>query len=306
MKNLFRNIDVFAVLQNIVGRHVKNYQSDFEIDKEIILKASEYSQSDDPKHSRLLWLAYPNGTNCFIEADVYVKDTYPYNAWVFYGEQTRDPIVAYAIELQPPRFDGEIIGDLYELDYNDHYRRVQKHALPRELITQQHTHPIDRAKWEEVLADAQADRDKKNYKIYGNSDYTSAWQYRPKTNLSTFTKDDVERIGNEYDNLNISTEYELDFIVDEYEQAEVDTLHNYKDGDAFGVSISIHHNESGDFVGKAFANHDRTYWDYETEKTHKHYSTLQEFANFVIFEYEKERFNTNEPGRPRKQCGSEM
>lgn len=177
MKNLFRNCDVFAVLQVIVGQHVKNYQSDFEIDKNILTEASK---SDDPHDSRFLWLARPNGTHCLTEADVYVRDTYPYNAWIFYGEQTRDPITAYAIELQEPRLDGTVIGNLYELDYNDHYRRVQKYALPTERpITKIHQPPIDTDKWQVVLDEAQTDRYREKYKIYDKSDYRTAWQYRP-------------------------------------------------------------------------------------------------------------------------------
>jgi hypothetical protein len=175
MKKAFINCDVFAVLQEIVGRHVKHYQSDFEIDKEIILEASE---SDDPKHSKILWLARPNGTHCFVEADVYVEDTYPYNAWVFCGEQTSDPIIAYAIELHEPRFDGRVMGCLYELDYPTHFKQVQKTALQKNPVTQIHTPPLDTEKWESVLNDAQKERHATPYMPYGSHNYLDAFRRR--------------------------------------------------------------------------------------------------------------------------------
>jgi hypothetical protein len=177
MKKLFRNCDVFAVLQEIVRRHVKRYKSDFEIDREIIADALK---SDDPKHANLLWLARPHGTHCFVEGDVYVKDTYPHNAWVFYGEQTRDPIVAYAIELQEPGFDGKVLGSLYELDYPAHFADVQKRALPKQPITLIHTPPLDGEKWRVVLDEAQAERYAESYKIYDKYDYLTAFQTKPR------------------------------------------------------------------------------------------------------------------------------
>jgi hypothetical protein len=189
MKKLFQNCDVFSVLQEIVERRVKHYKTDFEIDKEIILEASE---SDDPKHLKLLWLARPNGTHCFVEADVYVKDTYPYNAWVFYGEQTNDPITAYAIELQESRFDGKIIGNLYELDYQAHFKRIQKYALPRSPVTQIHTPPLDEEKWLVVLDEAQAERYDENYKIYDKYNYQTAFETKRHTRKVVDTESGAE------------------------------------------------------------------------------------------------------------------
>ena len=77
----------------------------------------------------LLWLSRPSGTHCFRERDVFLKDTRPYNTWKFHGEQTRDRILAYAVELTG-RERGKIRGNLYELDYKQHYERVKAKALP--------------------------------------------------------------------------------------------------------------------------------------------------------------------------------
>lgn len=59
-------------------------------------------------------MSCPSGTHCFRERDVFVKDTAAHNTWRFHKEQTRDPILAYAVELTG-KVDGKLMGNLYEL-----------------------------------------------------------------------------------------------------------------------------------------------------------------------------------------------
>jgi hypothetical protein len=122
----FENVDILACLDAVMKQNTGFYQSDFEIDKEIIHKAAA---SPDREDRTLLWLSRPSGTHCFRERDVFLKDTRPYNTWKFHGEQTRDRILAYAVELTGIE-NGKIKGDLYELDYPQHYERVKAKALP--------------------------------------------------------------------------------------------------------------------------------------------------------------------------------
>jgi hypothetical protein len=126
MKKSFINCDVTAVLQEIVGRFVKHYQSDFDVDKKIFLNAVN---DPDPESKHLLWLARPNGTHCLCERDVYVFDTYENNTWRFYNEQVNEPISAYAIELKKIT-NGVITGNLHELDYAANCEHVKRNALP--------------------------------------------------------------------------------------------------------------------------------------------------------------------------------
>ena len=122
----FEDMDVFASLHAIMKQNTGFYQSDFEIDKEIIQKAAESPNRED---KTLLWLSRPSGTHCFRERDVFLKDTAPHNTWRFHKEQTRDRILAYAVELTGIE-NGKIKGNLYELDYSQHYERVKAKELP--------------------------------------------------------------------------------------------------------------------------------------------------------------------------------
>ena len=124
--NKFENVDIIASLDAITKQNTGFYQSDFEIDKELIQKAAASPRRED---KTLLWLSRPSGTHCFRERDVFLKDTAPHNTWRFHKEQTRDRILAYAVELTGIE-NGKIKGNLYELDYPQHYERVKAKELP--------------------------------------------------------------------------------------------------------------------------------------------------------------------------------
>ena len=126
----FENVDLFASLEAIMKQNTGFYQSDLDIDKEIIAKAAASPNRED---KTLLWFCRPSGTHCFRERDVFLKDTAPHNTWRFYMEQTSDRVLAYAIELTGTE-RGKIKGNLYELDYAKHYERVKEKELPADTV----------------------------------------------------------------------------------------------------------------------------------------------------------------------------
>ncbi len=126
----FENMDVFASLNAIMQQNTGFFQSDFEVDKEIIQKAAASPRMED---KTLLWFCRPSGTHCFKERDVFLKGTAPHNTWRFYKEQTRDRVLAYAIELTGKE-RGKIKGNLYELDYAAHYECVKEKELAADTV----------------------------------------------------------------------------------------------------------------------------------------------------------------------------
>ena len=132
----FEDVDVFASLSAILKQNTGFYQSDFDIDKSIITQAAASPHKED---KTLLWLCRPMGTHCFRERDVFLKDTAPHNTWRFYREQTSDRILAYAIELTGTEH-GKIKGNLYELDYPQHFREVVEKSLPADNYTLLYEH----------------------------------------------------------------------------------------------------------------------------------------------------------------------
>lgn len=124
-RNKFEDVDVTASLEAIMKQNTGFYQSDFDIDKQII---AEKAASPNKEDKTLLWLSRPSGTYCFRERDVFIKDTAPNHTWQYYKEQSSDPILAYAVELTGVQ-DGKIKGNLYELDFEKHYERVKENAV---------------------------------------------------------------------------------------------------------------------------------------------------------------------------------
>ena len=112
------------------------YQNDFDLDRNILQKAAASPTDED---RRLLWFSRPSGTCCFRERDVFLKGTRQHNTWRFYGEQTRDKVLAYAVELTGI-VNGKIKGNLYELDYPQHFRHVKEQALPADNYTLLYEH----------------------------------------------------------------------------------------------------------------------------------------------------------------------
>ena len=132
----FENVDVVASLEAIMKQNTAFYQSDFDIDKQILQKAAI---SPTPEGKRLLWFSRPSGTCCFRERDVFLKDTRQHNTWRFYGEQTHDTILAYAVELTGTE-QGKIKGNLYELDYPQHFREVIEKSISADNYTLLYEH----------------------------------------------------------------------------------------------------------------------------------------------------------------------
>ena len=132
----FENVDVIASLEAIMKQNTAFYQSDFDIDKQILQKAAV---SPIPEDRRLLWFSRPSGTCCFRERDIFLKDTRQHNTWRFYGEQTRDTILAYAVELTGTE-QGKIKGNLYELDYPQHFREVIEKSISADNYTLLYEH----------------------------------------------------------------------------------------------------------------------------------------------------------------------
>lgn len=129
--NKFENMDIFASLGAIMRQNTAFYQSDFEIDKEIFQEAAASPTAED---KTLLWFSRPSGTHCFKERDVFLKDTAPYNTWRYYGGQSNDKILAYAVEITGSE-GGTIKGNLYELDFLQQFQRIADHATPADTYT---------------------------------------------------------------------------------------------------------------------------------------------------------------------------
>ena len=138
----YENIDIVAALGAVVELNTGHYKSDFKYDIELFKEAARNSDGDN---NRLLWISRQSGTHCLQEREVYIKDTSAFHTWNAYGKLLGSPdfyrpvvvedrIIAYAVNITGIE-KGRIKGDLYELDYREHIRKLDKFALPLHTVT---------------------------------------------------------------------------------------------------------------------------------------------------------------------------
>ena len=131
MGTKFEGVDVLDFLGQIVELHTQHYKDDFDMDKELIPKLA---LSGEPEDRRLLWMSRPCGTYTLREREVYLEGSYANNVWRFYHEQTKDPVLAYALSIKDVQ-DGKVIGNIYPLDYAKHVERVKLLTCPIEKVS---------------------------------------------------------------------------------------------------------------------------------------------------------------------------
>lgn len=122
----FENVDILDALSKIVDLHTRHYKEDFDMDKVLIPKLA---LSANPEDKHLLWMSRLSGTYVLRERDIYLQGTYAHNTWKYYHEQSKDPILAYAISLNGIQI-GNVIGTIYPLDYASHVEHIKQFALP--------------------------------------------------------------------------------------------------------------------------------------------------------------------------------
>ena len=139
----YENVDIIAALGAVVELNTEHYKGDFKYD---IADFKNAALNPDGENNRLLWLSRQSGTYCFPERDVYIKDTAAFNYWqgsaTIIGDKdsymssviVHDRILAYAVDIKGLE-NGRVTGDLYELDYRNHVRDVQRAALPLHTVT---------------------------------------------------------------------------------------------------------------------------------------------------------------------------
>lgn len=136
----FVDVDVLATLQKIMEHNTDFYQTDFRYDVETLREAAE----DRGGYRNFFWLTRKNGTWCFPERDVYIRNTNAASTWMYYGGSSSENVKAYWIELK--RVEGDdrkIIGDIVEMDYQKHLDYLCTHSLDPAFVEVVYKSPND-------------------------------------------------------------------------------------------------------------------------------------------------------------------
>ena len=126
----FMDVDLIQSLKAVLQQNTGFYQSDFEIDRQILARAASEPEGRD---KTFLWLSRPCGTHCLREREVFLKGSPTYGVWQFFGNRNHNGVLAYAAEITHDEGD-KILGNLYELDFGQHSRHVEDKALPTDYV----------------------------------------------------------------------------------------------------------------------------------------------------------------------------
>lgn len=122
----FVDVDVIATMQKIMEHNTDFYQTDFKYDMETLREAAE----DRGGYRNFFWLTRKNGTWCFPERDVYIRNTYAANTWTYYGGSRDENVKAFWIDIKRVEGDDKkLIGDIVEMDYQKHLDYLCTHSF---------------------------------------------------------------------------------------------------------------------------------------------------------------------------------
>ena len=129
-----KKTDIIPMVQEIVAENATHYQDD------LLMDAGQLSAAmldPVPENRVFLWMCRPCGTWCFLEREVFLRDTVAHNTWTYqeYIIQA-EKIKAYRITVAPgqPGPGSLVPGELQPLNYREQVERVKRLALPIQQV----------------------------------------------------------------------------------------------------------------------------------------------------------------------------
>jgi len=118
----FENVELIDALRKIMVHNTRFYQSDFRYDIRNLTDAAEYKSAN----KSFLWISRDAGTWCLPVRDVYIENTQPHNTWIF--ENSDKSAKAFWVDVFPMK-DGQVSGNIYEIDYPELTEHVKQSSL---------------------------------------------------------------------------------------------------------------------------------------------------------------------------------
>lgn len=95
----FMGIDLLDSLEKIMKKNTQSYQEDFTYDRKDLEEAAAKA----------------------------------HHIWTYYGDGKSERILVYAVEVTGME-DGNVIGNLYPLDYREHVELVKRRSVPADQV----------------------------------------------------------------------------------------------------------------------------------------------------------------------------
>lgn len=174
-------INLFDEMSKVLNKIVKHYKSDFEIDKQIILK--------DPK--KYYWVLRECGTDIYDAKNILIKESEEYGSAEYYLTQSR---IEAVYEVNTSKVEKDIaFGDLKKIslkNFESIVRSAEKASESEKAVLIQTF--VDRYHWSETELDTLKFSLKKRMENFGVSSFFI------KTMLESKNVDEVKSFTNNY------------------------------------------------------------------------------------------------------------
>lgn len=125
----FMDVDIINALGAVMERNTKSYKTDFDYDKTRLLEAAA---SPNPEDKSLIWMSRANGTWCFNERDSMIAGTEANITWLHY-DGAGESVLDFSVVILGEK-GGRPVGNLYQIDYDQHLQLLKRAALPIEAV----------------------------------------------------------------------------------------------------------------------------------------------------------------------------
>lgn len=127
----FVNVDLEKVLPQIMAQKTAFYQTDLDYALNDMRRGAA---TDDPAKRNFVVIFRQSGVECLNERDMMIAGTRSYNTCQYYHYQTREPVLAYSVELVGSGEKG-LRGNLYQQDQHRLAKFTERAASPYTDVT---------------------------------------------------------------------------------------------------------------------------------------------------------------------------
>ena len=127
----FMNVDLEAILPQIMAQKTAFHQKDLSY---ALDEMREGAATGDPAKRNFVVVFRQSGVECLNERDMFIAGTRSYNICQYYHRHTREPVLAYSVELTGDGSNG-LRGNLYQQNQHQMAVFAERAASPYTHVT---------------------------------------------------------------------------------------------------------------------------------------------------------------------------
>ena len=127
----FMDVDLETIFPQILAQKTAFYQADMNYALDTMRQGIA---TEDPAKRNFVVIFRQSGVDCLNERDMFIAGTRSYNICQFYHRQTREPVLAYSVELLGDGKNG-LRANLYQQDQHQMAKFTERAASPYTDVT---------------------------------------------------------------------------------------------------------------------------------------------------------------------------